>query len=480
MQVRQRAFQQQKQKITLTSQVIQSLRLLQFGQVELNDFLNEQAERNPLIEIATGWDVAAKAGEGAAGDASRAAGANDGFGYRSYVHGGGVSAGGSPGPGIESFGASEMSLRKHLTAQIAYSVHDPADRVIAQEIVGSLEDDGYFRRDPEDLANMLGIDVEHVLAVLRQVQGFEPAGIAARDLAECLRLQLEDRGEVSPAMSALLDNLALVGNFDFKKLSRLCGVSKQEVLGLLNRLRELDPRPGYRYSNDPVLPALPDVQVEMHEDGGFTVELNTSLLPRVLIDRKYYSEIRAASRGQEDAKFVMDCMKNANWLAKNVDQRARTILQVATEIVKRQRGFFEYGLKELKPLHLRDIAEAIGMHESTIYRATTNKYVMTPRGMFELKFFFANALGTLDEQGEMSTESVRQKIRQMIEAEGSDRILSDNAIMKALQSDGIDIARRTVAKYREMLNIPTSRKRKRIKRIEAMGGHRNTAQAVPA
>ncbi|AJE49213.1 RNA polymerase factor sigma-54 [Celeribacter indicus] len=473
MELRPNLFSQQKQTISITSQVIQSIKLLHFGQNELRDFLREQAERNPLIEVTLGREFTVDpAPEPAREEAARPVreAENDGYARKSYLSGtGGGVAFGAEKRSLEEYCPVGTTLREALHGQVALSIADPQDQFIAREIVESLDPDGYFRRDPEEIANILGVGEARVTEVLGMVQTFEPTGVGARDLAECLRLQLVERGQDDPAMLTLVDNLDLLANFDIARLARLCGLSQDGVMELARKIRELDPRPGRCFDTDPVLPALPDVQVEMHEDGRISVELNTSLMPRVLVDREYYAEIRQASRGVEDARFVTDCMRNANWLVRNVDQRAQTILRVATEIVTRQRAFFEQGLEHLKPLYLRDVAEAVGLHESTVCRATTDKYMMTPRGMFELKFFFMNSLGSTDGSEELSAETVRQKIRHMIEAETAATVLSDSAIMAALQAEGIDIARRTVAKYREMLHIPTSQKRKRMKRAQAIG-----------
>jgi len=465
MEMKQGVFQQQRQKIALSSQVIQSLKLLQFGQLALNEFLKEQEARNPLIKVVTG--TAGTGRDGTSQPAPDATGGGDGYGRVSLVRGAGLGPQGMhDGHAIENLRVAEVSLRSYLRPQVGYAFSNPVDRIVALEIVESLDDDGYFRRRPDDVAGMLGVDESDVLRVLGIVQRFEPAGVAGRTLAECLRLQLADRDEMDEPMTKLLENLDLLGNCELKKLSQLCGLSQSDLLEMVSRLRSLDPRPGHRFLADPILPALPDVQVDVAEDGAIAVVLNTSLMPRILVDREYYAKLRSATRAENDTKFVIDCMKDANWLERNIDQRAQTILQVATEIVKHQRAFFDSGVRELKPLYLREIAEALGLHESTVCRATANKYIMTPHGMFAMRHFFVNAMRASTAEGEISSDSIRQKIKAMIAAEPADDVLSDNAIMATLRQEGVYLARRTVSKYREMLNIPTSQKRKRIKRLD--------------
>jgi len=445
MELRPQQFHQQKQSLSITSQVIQSIRLLQLGNHELEDFLREQADDNPLVTVSVG------ASDGQSQDSAARAPAQD--------------CGGSPSgaPRLPATGA-------------AADIPSPDQYLEARDIVDSLDSDGYFRRDPEEMAELMGVPVTRVQAALEAVQKCEPTGVAARDLAECLSLQLAERGALTVPMRALLDNLDLIGAYKIEALARICGVDTNSVMDLVRQIRELDPRPGRQFDTDPVVPALPDIHVEMADDGKLTVELNTSVMPRVLIDREYYAEVSAGIDGKADQRFMIDSMNNANWLARSIDQRARTILRVATEIVTRQSDFFRYGAGSLKPLSLKDIAAEVNLHESTVCRAVADKYMMTPRGMFELKLFFANSVSVMGGEACLSVETVRHRLRQLIDAETPTNILSDQAIMDTLRSEGIDIARRTVAKYREMMDIPTSRKRKRLK-APLLTGARTLAQA---
>jgi RNA polymerase sigma-54 factor len=435
--------------------VIQSIRLLQLGNHELEDFLREQADDNPLLTVVVGPSHVQKPDSSACTPAQDRGGSPGGT-PRLLSH----VAADMPGPG--QYLEARVSLRDHLIAQISLIVEAPVDQLIAGDIVDSLDPDGYFRRDPEEMAELMGIPVSRVQTALKAVQECEPTGVAARDLPECLSLQLAERGGLTEPMRALLENLDLLGDYKIEPLARICGLDVKGVMDLVRRIRELDPRPGRRFDTDPVVLALPDIYVEMADDGRLTVELNASVMPRVLIDRDY-AEVSAGIDGKTDQRFMIDSMSNANWLARSIDQRARTILRVATEIVARQNDFFRYGAGCLKPLSLKDIAAEVDLHESTVCRAVADKYMMTPRGMFELKFFFANSVSVTDGDSCLSVDTVRHRLRQLIDAETPTSILSDQAIMDTLRSEGIDIARRTVAKYREMMDIPTSRKRKRLK-----------------
>jgi RNA polymerase sigma-54 factor len=498
VQLRANVRTQQKQSAAISAQVIQSIQVLQYGLEELQTFLSEQAERNPLVEIVGGRDseapraapletgssdlagaqpagealeqlgdrytrhpVDTRSGELSAGRGVSAAGGRDAGGHRHVGSGDAYN--------LEEVIASSVSLADHLGEQVALTFDLPAERIIAGEIVGSLDPNGYLRRDLWDIADMLGVDEVGVEAVLTKVQTFDPIGVAARNLAECLKLQLDETGRLDPPMETLLKHLPLLARYEIQQLSRLCGVDEETLLLMAKEIRELDPRPGRRFDTTPVLPALPDILVEMLPDGSCAVEINSDLLPRVLVNQRYYAEIVAGPLGQQDKVFVTDCLQNASWLARNVEQRTQTILKVATEIVMQQRDFLLYGIEHLRPLNLKDVAKVLGMHESTVCRAVANKFMMTNRGMFDLKFFFSNSIATADGGADFSTETIRHRIRLMISAESATDVLSDDAIVTALRKEGVEIARRTVAKYREMMHIASSDGRRRRNRAEQVG-----------
>jgi RNA polymerase sigma-54 factor len=286
-------------------------------------------------------------------------------------------------------------------------------------------------------------------------------------LRECLALQLDRRGRLTPSMIAALDRLDLFAKRDFASLSRLCGVSEEAVLDMLGEIRALDPRPGAAFFGAPAPAVLPDVEVRPAPDGGWQVELNPETLPRVLVDQTYYAEVSRQRLDVAEKQFMASCLQSANWIARSLDQRARTILKVAAEIVKRQDGFLVGGVRQLKPLTLKTVAEAIGMHESTVSRVTANKFMLTPRGLFELRFFFSAGISAADGGEAHSALAVRDRIRELVAAEAPDAVLSDDALVLALRRNGVEIARRTVAKYREGLSIPSSVERRREKRAEA-------------
>lgn len=488
MHLRPDTFARQSQSLSISAEVIQSIKLLQYSHDELQEFLRDQVERNPLIDLSAADEAKPTADAQAAspptsttqpkpGEQSNperaATPADPGRGAHTVGASGGAAPASTDGRwrSLEDYCASGTSLRDHLTTQIAMSARGAEDYLVAAEIIESLDADGYLRRELEDIAKTLGADSARVNRVLRIVQTLDPAGVGARDLSECLRLQLDQRGELTPAMDTLLANLDLLATYDIIELSRRCKVEASEVLRLAQVIRRCDPRPGSQFNQEPTLLAVPDVQVDFPADGKFTVELNNAMLPRVLIDRQYYAEVMAGPRGKQDTRFITDCMRQAKWLARKVDQRARTILKVATEIVVQQRDFFRYGAEHLKPLRIKEVADAVEMHESTVCRATANKFMMTPRGMFELKFFFVNSIASNDGGDDFSAESIRHKVKHLVAQETIDSVLADDAIVDALRRDGVKIARRTVAKYREMLNIPSSTQRRRQKKAEAMAAH---------
>jgi RNA polymerase sigma-54 factor len=355
---------------------------------------------------------------------------------------------------LEAYVAGERSLRDHLLDQLVLAVADPGRRLVGQFLVDSLDDAGYLRIDLAATAAQLGTTEAVVEELVTVLQGFEPAGIAARDLAECLALQLKDKDRYDPAMQALVANLDLVARRDYAALRRACRVDDEDLADMLAELKRLDPKPGHAFGGGAVPSVVPDVVVRPAPDGGFRIELNAETLPRVLVNRSYYATVARAAKG----------------LVKSLDQRARTILKVATEIVRQQSAFLQHGVAHLKPLNLRTVADEIGMHESTVSRVTANKYMATTRGIFELKYFFTSSIAASDGGEAHSAESVRHRIRQLIDAEPAGDVLSDDAIVQALRDGGVDIARRTVAKYRESMRIPSSVERRREKRAFARGG----------
>ncbi|MGH6913245.1 MAG: RNA polymerase factor sigma-54, partial [Geminicoccales bacterium] len=355
-----------------------------------------------------------------------------------------------------------VSLRDHLLAQIELELQDPADRVIGAALIELLDEAGYIARDYLELAEALGCPHDRVESTLARLQEFDPPGIFARDLKECLALQLKDRNRYDPAMQVLLDNLALLARRDLPQLRKLCNVDAEDLADMIGEIRALNPKPALAFEAPALHPVTPDVFLR-GQHGNWVVELNTESLPRVLVDGQYHARVSRESRTKHERDYVAECYQSANWLVRALHQRATTILRVAREIVRQQEAFFARGVEHLRPLILRDIAEAIGMHESTVSRVTTNKYIATPRGLFELKYFFTSAIASRSGEAPHSAESVRYRIRTLIANEPADRVLSDDGIADILRGEGLDIARRTVAKYREAMRIPSSVERRRLK-----------------
>ncbi len=365
--------------------------------------------------------------------------------------------------------ASERTLTDHLTEQLSLSVTHPTQRMIGSHLIGLVNEAGYITSDVESVAEMLGTSCEMVEETLAIVQTFDPPGIMARDLKECLAIQLKERDRLDPVMQCFINYLELLAKHDFARLKSLCKVDMDDLREMADEIRTLNPRPGSVFGSTVVQTVVPDVIVRPAPDGSWAVELNSETLPKVLVNNQYFAQVSGGTQREEDKLFLSDCMSNATWLVKSLDQRARTILAVAREIVRQQDAFLVYGVEHLRPLNLKTVADAISMHESTISRVTSNKFFETPRGVFELKYFFTTAIASSSGGEDHSAESVRHKIRHMIDGESVKDILSDDQIVERLCAEGINIARRTVAKYREAMDIPSSIVRRREKRMRDAG-----------
>jgi len=359
--------------------------------------------------------------------------------------------------------AADVTLSEHIQSQMALLMLSDKDRLVANYLAGQIDDAGYLRMSVEEASENLGIGPARVSSVLLQLQTLEPTGLFATSLSQCLALQLREMDALDAPMQTLLDNLDLLAKHDLSKLSKLCGVKLDQLKGMTAALRKLSPKPGLAFGGSMASVVEPDVFIRETPHGGWAVELNADTLPRVLVNKRYYNEIKQAGGDNDEARsFISECHADANWLVKSLDQRARTILKVSSEIVKQQDSFFAFGIDHLRPLKLRDVADAIEMHESTVSRVTSGKYMHTPRGLFELKFFFTAAIPSLDGGEGHSAEAVRHKIKILISEETAKTIVSDDKMVKLLRDQGIDIARRTVAKYRESMGIPSSVERRRI------------------
>lgn len=476
----------QGQALVMTPQLQQAIKLLQLSNMELQEFVETELERNPLLERDESDQERAERAE--AKDNEDLSFSDDGFAREaaldadaSMLHpdlsaGDLADAGAAPLtdwskassgksfddlPGLEDTLTAEMSLGEHLDAQLTAAGVSQVDRIIGAALIDQVDDWGYFRGRVDETARTLGCDEADVARILALMQGFEPVGIMARDLAECLTLQLKDRGRFDPAMEKLITHLDLLGKGQIERLLHVCEVDREDLAEMIAEIKALTPKPGAGFGAGPAQTIVPDVFVRAAPDGSWTVELNTETMPRVLMNQRYYATVSKGAKKEEDKAFLSECAANANWLVKSLDQRAKTILKVAREIVRQQDGFLAYGVAHLRPLNLKTVATAIEMHESTVSRVTSNKYIATPRGVFELKYFFTASIASADGGESHSAEAVRHQIKSLVDKEAPDDVLSDDRIVDILRNQGIDIARRTVAKYRESLRIPSSVERKR-------------------
>ncbi|MCE3231815.1 MAG: rpoN [Rickettsiaceae bacterium] len=365
--------------------------------------------------------------------------------------------------GIENISASAETLNDHIIDQINIYITDPAERLIALHLADMLDDSGYIISDLVPLSEVLKCDYQKIESVLKVLQGFDPAGVFARDLSECLALQLKEKNRLDPAMQTLLANLDLFAKRDFKALCKICAVDEEDLLEMCEEVKALNPKPGNIFSLENVQILYPDVFLKKGEKGKWHLELNTEALPKVLVNRRYYSEVESQVKDKESKRFLSEQYSNANWLVKALDQRANTILKVATEIVAQQDSFFRYGIHHIKPLVLSDIAEGIDMHESTVSRVINGKHIATHMGVYELKYFFSSAVTSSSSGEDVSSKRIKFMIKSLIDNEDTKKILSDDKIAEMLKESGVEVARRTVMKYREAMNIPSSVQRRREK-----------------
>lgn len=507
MAISQKLELRQGQGLVMTPQLMQAIKLLQLSSLDLAAYVEAELEKNPLLERADpapGEESGEASGQGSSDDGAP----NDDGGNESernetiradsdeppagfsddgdtdisprqqaadapaYSEWANVGSSGSADSdyNLEAFVSAETTLADHLARQLSLAPMEPVQRMIGQYLINLVDEAGYLRGELETTAEKLGAPAKDIEAVLSILQTFDPPGVCARDLAECLSIQLKDRDRYDPAMAALIANLDLLAKRDFALLRRVTGVDEEDLTDMIGEIRRLNPKPGLSFGGGVVQPVVPDVFVRPRPNGEWNVELNSETLPRVLINQSYYASVSKTAKSEKEKIFLTECFQTANWLTRSLDQRARTILKVSTEIVRQQDAFLAHGVQHLRPLNLRIVADAIGMHESTVSRVTANKYMATPRGIFELKYFFSSSIAAADGGEAHSAEAVRDRIKRMIDAESAGDILSDDTIVQKLKSDGVDIARRTVAKYREAMRIPSSVQRRREKQSSKLAG----------
>ena len=487
----------QTQSLVMTPQLQQAIKLLALSNLEIETFIGEALEANPLLEAGEvrredgepGGEESLPAepsadqsiGEGGVGDEGaldidpaaldRDRDTGDG------AEGGewGASLAGGPAedlPGIEERGSGGPTLAEHLEAQVGAAAGDAREEFVARHLIGLLDEAGYLAADLRDVASELGIPPNEAERALEVVQSLDPTGVGARTLGECLALQAREADRYDPCMARLIDNLDLVARGEFARLKRMCDVDDEDFADMLAELRGYDPKPGCRYGNDAESAVTPDVLLSAGKDDAWDIRLNEDTLPRLVVNREYYVELQGGCTDKASKAWLGEKLADANWLIKALDQRAKTILKTAAAIVKRQDGFFRRGVSELRPLTLREVAEEIEMHESTVSRVTSNKYLHCDRGTFELKYFFTSGVarvgGSADGEG-ASSEAVKARIKALTDAEDAKKILSDDKLVELLKAEGFDIARRTVAKYREAMGIGSSVQRRRQKKLAAGG-----------
>lgn len=504
MALTQRLAMRQSQSPAMTPQLQQAIKLLQYSQMDLITYIEHELERNPLLELDSEINApkedneeepvaAAKndaqdlesatpdlapvdkdrpiddwpADTDAASWENEAPAYETGLVYPGSSGGTALLSADRPPQDIGETAAGEISLRDHLFGQINIDIPDPPDRVIAGLMVEHLDEAGYLRAEIPDLAKTLGCPAERVKHLLERLQKFDPPGIFARNLCECLTLQLKDLGRFDPAMEALLANLDRLARREHEALRQICEVDQEDFTDMLAELRALNPKPAQAFDHVVTQAIRPDVFLRRDRRGGWQIELNTDALPKPIVNRSYSAHILAQAQTKADRTFIVDQLNSANWLVKALHQRATTILKVASQIVETQAEFFDKGVEFLKPMVMREIADEVGLHESTISRVAANKYMATPRGIFELRYFFTSAISSSVGGDSLSAEAVRFKIRNLVDSETAKSILSDDKIVDLLRRDGVDIARRTVAKYRDSMRIPSSVQRRREKKPRA-------------
>jgi len=495
----------QTQSLVMTPQLQQAIKLLALSNLEIEAFIGEALDANPLLDLGEAAlapvetiegdlrrttledsPVDQLIGEGRAGedkpldidasaldvdrdtgDAGEAPALSDSpFDGEARVSSGGEA------PGIEEHGAGGETLAEHLHAQIGAVARDALAEFIARFLIDQLDEAGYLPIPLREICEALDVPLAQAEAALALVQTLDPTGVGARSLSECIALQAREADRYDPAMARLIDNLEMVARGEFPRLRRMCGVDEEDFADMLAELRAYDPKPGLRFGGGVAEAVVPDILISARADGGWNVALNQATLPRLIVNRSYYVEMKGACAGKEgrdDRGWLSEKLADANWLMKALDQRQKTILKVASEIVRQQEGFFRKGVSQLKPLTLRTVAETVGLHESTVSRVTSNKYLLCARGTYELKYFFTSGVGSADGAGTASAEAVKASIKQLIDAEDPKAILSDDTLVDLLKTKGFELARRTVAKYREAIGLGSSVQRRRQK---SLGGRR--------
>ena len=471
----------QTQSLVMTPQMQQAIKLLALSNLEIESYVAEALESNPLLEIGEvrsekAEDIADVPpaereavpdfdGDSALDIADYARDPDSSPADRGDWAGSAASGAGEDTlPDLENRERSGTTLAEHLAEQIGAEAHDAREALIASRIVHELDEAGYLHTELRDIADTLNVPLAEVERGLAVVQSLDPTGVGARNLSECLALQAKEADRYDPCMARLIDHLDVLAGGDIARLRRLCDVDEEDFADMLAELRSYDPKPGCRYGGGGETAVVPDVLVEPAKGGGWTIRLNEASLPRLVVNRDYFVELKAGSRDKASRAWLNEQLGEADWLIRVLDQRQKTILKTASEIVTRQEGFFREGVSAMRPLTLREVAETIDMHESTVSRVTSNKYLSCPRGTFEMKYFFSSGVAAADGEG-ASSEAIKARIKALCGAEDPKKILSDQKLADMLNAEGFDLARRTVAKYREAIGIGSSAQRRREKKL---------------
>lgn len=465
--------QSQSQILAITPELQQSLKILQLSTLDLTDYLQRELDDNPLLSVddEEGYDEARQETSSSDKDLvelSKDREFADAPGFEPEHDGAWHSvksrAGFDSGEdgGFENRIVKQQSLREHLLEQLYIDVPEGSVRAIGTRLVDLLDDSGYFTRDPKEVAEELGCKTEEINSTIEIMQKLDPAGIFARNLSECLRIQLEEKNRLDPAMLTLVSNLEILGRHKYDILQEICGVSEEELTAMIEEVRALNPKPASGFDLEPIVTVQPDVFVRRNRAGVWSVEMNIEALPKILVNNDYYREVSRGAKNRDDKKFLSQRLHQANWLVRALEQRTDTIMRTAAAIVKHQEDFFNYGIKYLKPMTLARIAEELDIHESTASRVTTGKYMATPRGLYEMKYFFSSGLRNVYGTAEVSSETAKFYINDLISKEDPKKPFSDDELAKLLKTKGISISRRTVTKYREAVKIPSSVERRKV------------------
>ncbi|PIR39711.1 MAG: RNA polymerase sigma-54 factor [Alphaproteobacteria bacterium CG11_big_fil_rev_8_21_14_0_20_39_49] len=467
--------------MVMTPQLQQAIKILQLSNVELQEYVEQQIEENPFLDNPvsevenTDSEIDEKSEPDMVPDSEKDYSWDDDqvspaiYDSDSPTYTGVGKSGGSDFSeneyGIEQIASPKITLKDHIIDQINIDIIDPVQKMVALHLADMLDDNGYLSGDLNSLSQVLKCDFKEIELTLEVLHGFEPTGVFARNLQECLALQLKEKDRFDPAMQRFVENIDMFAKRDIKGLKRVCKVDEEDLLQMCEEIKALNPRPGSSFSSENVQVLYPDVFLKRGDKGKWILEINNEILPRVLVNRKYYSEVECKVNDKSSKKFLTDQFSTANWLVKALDQRANTILKVATELVMQQDGFFKKGIHFLKPLVLSDIAQKIEMHESTVSRVINGKYIATHMGIYELKYFFSSSVGSTNGIEDVSSKRIKFMIKELIDKEKGVSVLSDAKIASILKAKGIDVARRTVMKYREAMGIGSSVQRRADKKM---------------